>query len=125
MLDWDFEGLLEAVVAAEGTCGGSAAAAANVAEATAAADEDVVEVVEAGPGDFGASLTGGGCTGSCWLEMLLEGLRASVMLSWPSMSSSSLVESFRLEEIFILAVPLTTAMKLKKKHTSDYLQFLN
>ena len=113
MLDWDFEGLLEAVVAAEGTCGGSAAAA-NVAEA-AAADEDVVEVVEAGPGDFGASLTGGGCTGSCWLEMLLEGLRASVMLSWPSMSSSSLVESFRLEEIFILAVPLTTAIKLKKK----------
>ena len=53
------------MVAAEGTCGGSAAAA-NVAEAAAAtADEDVVEVVEAGPGDFGASLTGGGCTGSC------------------------------------------------------------
>jgi hypothetical protein len=53
------------VVAAEGTCGGSAAdAAANVAEAAAADDEDVVEVVEAGPGDFGASLTGGGCTGS-------------------------------------------------------------
>ena len=52
------------MVAAEGTCGGSAAAAASVAEATAAADEDVVEVVEAGPGDFGASLTGGGCTGS-------------------------------------------------------------
>ena len=51
------------MVAAEGTCGGSAAAA-NVAEA-AAADEDVVEVVEAGPGDFGAFLTGGGCTGSC------------------------------------------------------------
>ena len=51
------------MVAAEGTCGGSAAA--NVAEAVAAADEDVVEVVEAaGPGDFGASLTGGGCTGS-------------------------------------------------------------
>ena len=53
------------MVAAEGTCGGSVAAAANVAEAAAAAaDEDVVEVVEAGPGDFGASLTGGGCTGS-------------------------------------------------------------
>ena len=52
------------MVAAEGTCGGSAAAA-NVAEAAAAADEDVVEDVEAGPGDFGASLTGGGCTGSC------------------------------------------------------------
>ena len=52
------------MVAAEGTCGGSVAAAANVAEA-AAADEDVVEVAEAaGPGDFGASLTGGGCTGS-------------------------------------------------------------
>ena len=53
------------MVAAEGTCGGSAAAAANVAEAAATDDEDVVEVVKAGPGDFGASLTGGGCTGSC------------------------------------------------------------
>ena len=54
------------MVAAEGTCGGSAAAAKVAA---AAADDDaeaVVEAVEAGPGDFGASLTGGGCTGwSC------------------------------------------------------------
>ena len=50
------------MVAAEGTCGGTEAAAA------AADIDDVNDVVDVGPGDFGkASLTagGGGCTVSC------------------------------------------------------------